>query len=92
MSTPQYIAEAQAVTTAVIQKQVTRCNESLVSTGRMRTTLARSLGVTKSQASLLVNYIVGQLCEKGILEFWDSVGRGDVYKINLEKLAQGSSL
>lgn len=80
------MAEAQAVTAAAIQKQVAKCNESLVSTHNMRTVISRSLGVSRSQAHLLVNNIVVQLCEQGILEFWDRVGRGTVYRVVLEKL------
>ena len=87
MSTQLLLAEAQAMTASAIQKQVALCNESLISTRRMRTSLARSLGVSKSQAYLLVNRIVDQLAEKGILEYFDTVGRGDVYRTNPERLA-----
>lgn len=86
MSTQQYLVAAQAVAAAAIQKQVAKCNESLVSTYNMRTVISRSLGVSKSQAHLLTNHIVVQLCEKGVLVFWDRVGRGDVYRVVLEKL------
>ncbi len=82
--------KAQAVTTSVIRRQVTRCNESLVSTHNMRATVSRRLGVSRSQASILVTKIVVQLLENGVLEYFDSVGRGTVYRIiNVERL-QGS--
>jgi hypothetical protein len=87
MSTQRYLEKAQGVTASAIQKQMARCNESLTSTHNMRATLSRKLGVTRTQAHLLVNRVVIQLLENGVLEYWDSGGRGVVYRVNVGRLA-----
>jgi hypothetical protein len=71
---------------ALLETRTERCNECTISTHGLRKTLARSLGVNRYQAHLLVSRIVVKLLENGVLEYWVSVGRGDVYRINLEKL------
>ncbi len=88
LSTQQYLEKTQAVTASAIQRQVARCNESLISTHNLRSVLVRRLEVGVNTARLLVVHIVDHLTSRGILEEWDRVGKGDIYRINVERLCE----
>ena len=86
-----YLENARSVTVSLLQKRVARCGPSLLSAHNLRNILMRRLGVGCNTAKLLVAHIGEHLISRGILKQWDSVGRGDIYRINVEKLREHES-
>jgi len=85
---PASLEKAKTETLSLLQDRVARSDECPLSTHNLRNILVRRLDVGGNTAKLLVMHIVKHLTRRGILERWDSVGRGTIYRVNVEKLRE----
>ena len=81
-----HLENAKTEAMSLLQHRVAKYGPSLLSTHNLRSVLARRLDVSVNTARLLVVHIVDYLASQGVLEEWDTVGRGAIYQVNAERI------